>query len=280
MELSYVQALLLGIVQGLTEFLPVSSSGHLVVLQGLFNLDPQSETMIVFDLAVHLATLGAILVYYRRSLEKYLPHLLHSVKGINHPLQVYHQSASVRFTILAITATFATGVVYAVFSDIIKQGFGKPTVVACCWIATATLLMITDRRKHTRRSLRQFGLMAALLVGLAQGAALLPGISRSGSTICVAVLLGLHRRWAGEFSFLIGAVAISGASLIEGIKFFSSTHPPVAWGPLAVGAAASFLVGWAALGLLIWALRRARLKFFAVYCYLIAAITLVLVIWR
>ena len=278
--MDYVQAILLGIVQGLTEFLPISSSGHLVILQELFGMSPESDSMIVFDLAVHLATMGAILVYYRQSIGKYVPHLCRSLPRLNHPVETYRRSASIRFTVLAILATMVTGVVYVLLKDGVKQGFERPSVVAVCWIVTATLLLFTDRHKHTRRSLRRFGLTAALAVGLAQGLALFPGISRSGSTICVAVLWGLHRRWAGEFSFFIGVVAISGASLIEGYKFFSGPHPEIAWGPMAVGAVASFLVGWAALGMLIWAVQRAKLKWFAIYCYIIAAATLMMVLWK
>jgi undecaprenyl-diphosphatase len=272
--LSFLQAILLGVVQGLTEFLPVSSSGHLVILQHIFKLGPQSDPMILFDLAVHLGTMVAILIYYRRSLRKFFPHLVRSLKQINDPLGLYRRSASIRFTILAVVATGATGVVFVLFKDLIDAGFDKPNIVAFCWIFTAALLLITDRRKHTRRSLRQFGIIAALLVGLAQGLALFPGVSRSGSTICVAVLLGLHRRWAGEFSFLIGSVAITGASLVKGLEFFRAPHEPLSWGPIIIGMVVSALVGWLALALLIWALRRARLKYFAIYCAVLAGATL------
>ncbi|KPK76511.1 MAG: hypothetical protein AMJ79_06410 [Phycisphaerae bacterium SM23_30] len=274
--MGYLQAIFLGIVQGLTEFLPVSSSGHLVILQGLWELEPESEAMILFDLAVHVGTMGAILVFYRRSLRKYVPHLLGSLGGIRQPGELYRRSASVRFTILGGAATLATGAVYVLFGDAIKRGFEDSVIVAICWMITAALLLITDFRRHTRRSLREFGLTAALLVGAAQGAALLPGISRSGATICVAVFWGLHRRWAGEFSFFIGGAAITGATLIEGIKFFSRPHEALAWGPMVIGMLVSGAVGWAALGVLIRALRRAKLKYFAVYLLVIAAATLVI----
>ena len=275
--LSYLQAILLGIVQGLTDFLPVSSSGHLVILQELFELEPESAPMILFDLAVHLGTIAAILFFYRRSVRKYISHLWGSLGGINHPMELYRNSASVRFTVLAGAATFATGLVYVLFEDTIKTGFENSVMVAICWMITAILLLITDMRKPTRRSLRKFGLTLAVLVGLAQGAAMLPGISRSGATICMAVFWGLHRRWAGEFSFFIGAIAITGASLIEGIDFFSSPHQDMAWGPTAAGTLVSAVVGWMALGLLIWALRTAKLKYFAVYLFIIATATLLLI---
>ncbi|TFG46817.1 MAG: undecaprenyl-diphosphate phosphatase, partial [Candidatus Brocadiia bacterium] len=164
---------------------------------------------------------------------------------------------------------------YALFKDIVEQGFVRPWIVSVCWIITGCVLLATDYRHKCRRSLRQFGIMAAILVGLAQGAALFPGISRSGSTLCVAILLGLHRRWAGEFSFLIGVPAIVGALLIKGVGFFDSVSDSLGWGPILLGSVVSAMVGFFALRLLIWALRKARLKYFAIYCYLIAVISLI-----
>ncbi|MBN1437326.1 MAG: undecaprenyl-diphosphate phosphatase [Sedimentisphaerales bacterium] len=273
--MSYLEAILLGIVQGLTEFLPVSSSGHLVILQHWFKHNPDDPAMILFDLALHLGTVVAILFYYRHSIKKYFQHLFTSLADLNHPGKLYHQSASIRFTLLAGIAIVVTGLFYALFKDIVEKGFEKAWIVAVCWLITAAVLLLTDQRKHARRSLRQFGIIAAVLVGLAQGAALFPGISRSGSTICVAVLLGLHRRWAGEFSFLIGVPAILGAALLKGKEFFELDHSALDWGPLLAGSVISAVVGLAALSLLIWALRRAKLKYFAAYCAVIAVVTLI-----
>lgn len=269
--MDYWKAILLGAVQGLTEFLPVSSSGHLVILQHVFELNPESQAMIMFDLAVHMGTVLAVLFYFRKSIIKFFAHLGSSLRGLNDPLKLYHSSASIRFSVLAFTAIFATGIVYILFHEVIDQGFEKPWIVALCWVITGIVLVITDSKRRTRKSLRDFGIMAALLVGLAQGAAMFPGISRSGSTICVAVLLGLHRRWAGEFSFLIGVPTIIGATLIEGIQFFRDSPEAIAWGPTLAGSLVSALVGLAALALLIWALRKAKLKVFAIYCFLLAA---------
>jgi undecaprenyl-diphosphatase len=277
--MSYWEAILLGIIQGLTEFLPVSSSGHLVVLQRFFNHDPSDPVMILFDLAVHLGTVIAVLIYYRDSLQKYFSHLYTSSREILHPLDLYQESISVRVTVLALAATFSTGLFYVFFHDAVEEGFASSASVGICWLVTATLLLVTDRRKDAKGSLKNFGLLMALTIGLAQGFALFPGISRSGSTICVAVLFGLRRRWAGEFSFLIGVPAILGATLIKGIKFFTQEHGPLNWGPMLVGGLVSGLVGLAALALLIWALKRAKLKVFAIYCYLVGTITLLVVYW-
>ena len=281
MELNYLQAILLGILQGLTEFLPVSSSGHLVILQNIFGLEPQTPAMILFDLAVHLGTVVAVLIYFRHSLRKYSHDLIENCKHLNHPIDSYRRSAAIRFSTLAAIAIVVTGLFYITAGDKIKEGFEKPHMVAICWLVTATLLLLTDIRSRPRGGLRNFGMLAAVLVGLAQGAALFPGISRSGATICVAVLLGLRRRWAGEFSFLIGVPAIIGATLLEGISFFANVgeYDSLSWGPTLAATAISAIVGWAALALLFWMLRKAKLKYFAIYCYLIAIITLAVLLW-
>ncbi len=277
--MGYLEAILLGIIQGLTEFLPVSSSGHLVAFQKWLKHDPGDPSNILFALAVHLGTVVAILFYYRNSVKNYVLDLRKSLSGLNQPVELYKKSVSIRFTILAMVATFGTGIVYVFLKDTIKEGFNSITTVAICWFVTATVLLITDKKGRTKGSLRNFTIVTALLIGLAQGLAMFPGISRSGSTICVAVLLGLRRRWAGEFSFLIGSIAISGASLLEGMDYFNHPQPQEAiqWGPFIVGAIVSAIVGFLALALLIWAVKKAKLKIFAIYCYLIAIVTLIVV---
>lgn len=277
-RLSYLEAIFLGIVQGLTEFLPVSSSGHLVIFERLLDHESADPMMIVFDLMVHVGTVAAVIVYYRRSIGKYLRHLLGSLSSLNRPLTAYRSSVSIRFSVLAMVAIVVTGLVYVLFGDFVEGGFSSPLTVAICWLITAGLLMVTDRRRGSRRSFRNFGVCFAILVGLAQGAALFPGISRSGATICVALLIGLHRRWAGEFSFLIAVPAILGATLIKSLELSGEFTGGIAvLGPMFSGALASAVVGFAALAMLIWMLKRAKLKYFALYCLMAASATMVAV---
>lgn len=281
--MSYLEAVVMGIVQGLTEFLPVSSSGHLVMVQFLTGHEPKEY--LLFDLLLHLGTVGAIIIYFRDSLRKYAGHLRRSLALVRRdPLGSYRQSASVRFTVLAVTATFATFVFYVLLKDWVESGFEQPIVVAICWLVTGTLLLVTDARRQARRGLRQFGIVAALAIGLAQGFALFPGISRSGATICAAVLIGLHRRWAGEFSFLIGSVAIILATILKGMELFNTggetfrANTAAMLGPMFAGTLVSMAVGVAALALLFWALRRAHLRYFAFYCYLLSIASLVILL--
>ncbi len=279
--MGYIQAILLGILQGLTEFLPVSSSGHLVILEHVFDLQPESREMILFDLMLHLGTVLAVLVFYHRSLKRYFGDLSRNLlPALRQPAGMFHRSASIRFSVLAMAAIGVTGIFYLLFSKAVETGFEKPSVVAICWLVTGTFLLLTDFRKHTRRGLRQFGLAAAIVVGLAQGVALFPGVSRSGATICAALLLGLHRRWAGEFSFLIGVPAILGATALHLMDVFHTPMDGLDWGPILAGSLVSAAVGWFALSLLIWFLRKAKFRYFAFYCYLLGLVTLGVLYFR
>lgn len=289
--LNIFSAAILGAVQGLTEFLPVSSSGHLVLFENFFNFDPEKPEILLFDLSVHLGTVVAIFIVFRKSIAAFFKNLLSSGKYRIAPVErrqgdkyallqlvfrIYKKSPSVHLMVLAVVATIVTGVLGLLFKSYFASARGNLVIVALMWIVTGTLLLITDCRKKTRRSLRQFGLAAAVVVGLAQAAAIMPGISRSGATICAAILLGLHRRWAVEFSFLIAIPAILGAAAIQLVKDFevlSSGNLPIS--SVLTGSVVAGLVGIIALKLLIKTSRGAKLKYFAFYCYILAGFVLV-----
>ena len=275
-SLNIFSAAVLGAIQGLTEFLPVSSSGHLVLFEYLLpGLDPDTPEMLLFDLSVHVATAAAILVVYRRSALALLGNLLKAGSYGRGPVEIYARSPSVRFLVLGAVATLVTFIMYKLFKTPLESARKLPLVTGM-WFVTGTLLLVTDFRRKSRMGLRQFGLLAAVVVGLAQSAAMLPGISRSGATICTAILIGLHRRWAVEFSFLIAVPVILGAALLKFIEEFSridSAALPI--GPVAVGMITAFLVGIVALRVLIHASRRRQLKFFGIYCYTLAALVIV-----
>ncbi len=272
-------AVVLGAVQGATEFLPVSSSGHLVLFENLFKFDPETPEMLLFDLTVHVGTVVAIFIVFRKSILAFAKNLLKYEKYGKTPIEIYKRSPSVHLLVLTVFVTGITGTGGILLMKIFSEARGSLKTVAFMWLITGTLLLITDRRKKTRMGLRQFGLLAALVVALAQTAAIMPGISRSGSTICAAILVGLHRRWAVEFSFLIAIPAILGATLVESIKDFellSSGHLPIS--AMIIGAAAAALVGIAALRLLIKTSRTSKLKYFAVYCYLLAGFVFIFIL--
>jgi len=275
-SLNVLQAVVLGIVQGITEFLPVSSSGHLVLLENLFDFDPETPEMLLFDLAVHAGTVAAIFIVFRKSIAALVKNLFVCGKYGKKPVEIYQKSPGVHMLVLAIIATFVTGVFGLLGEKYFTAARGSLVTVASMWFITGTLLLITDLRKKARLGLRQFGIWAAMVVGIAQAAAIMPGISRSGATICAAILIGLRRRWAVEFSFLIAIPAILGATAVQLIEDFAQiSSGSLQIGPVLVGTAAAALTGILALKLLIKTSRTANLKYFAFYCYILACFVLV-----
>jgi len=275
-SLNVIQAAFLGAVQGLTEFLPVSSSGHLVLFEDILHFQPERPEMLLFDLATHIGTLVAICVVFRKSAAGFIRNLFAFSKYGTTALQIYKKSPSVHFLTLAIVTTFVTGSLGVLFEGYFTAARGNLAVVAVMWAITATLLLITDRRRRTRLGLRQFTIKAAILVGIAQSVAIMPGISRSGATICAAILIGLHRRWAVEFSFLIAIPAILGASAIECIQHYAVLKAgslPIS--SAFIGSAVAAAMGILALKLLIRAARTAKFRFFALYCYILAFVVLI-----
>jgi len=275
-SLNVLHAVILGVVQGVTEFLPVSSSGHLVLFENLFNFDPETPEMLLFDLTVHVGTVAAIFIVFRKSIAAFVRNLLVCGKYGKSPVEIYTKSPSVHLLVLAIFATAVTAVFGLLLEKYFAAARGSLVIVASMWIVTGTLLLITDLRKKSRLGLRQFGIWAAIVVGVAQAAAIMPGISRSGATICVAILIGLRRRWAVEFSFLIAIPAILGATAVQLIQDFdklSSGTLPI--DSIVIGSVVAALTGILALKLLIKTSRTANLKYFAFYCYILACFVLV-----
>ena len=275
-SLSVFSAAVLGAVQGLTEFLPVSSSGHLVLFENFFGFNPERPEMLLFDLAVHIGTLVAIFIVFRKSITAFFKNLLGWRRYGKTPAEIYRRSPGVHLLTLAVVATAVTAVLGLLFRDCFIAARGNLAIVAAMWLVTATLLLITDWRKKARLSLRRFAVWQAVVVGVAQAAAIMPGISRSGATICAAILIGLHRRWAVEFSFLIAIPAILGATAIQLLRDFAQISPgDLPLGPVVAGSVVAALVGILALKLLIKITRTANLRFFAFYCYILACFVLV-----
>lgn len=274
-SLNMFSAGVLGIVQGLTEFLPVSSSGHLVMLEHFFKFDAESSQMILFDLAVHTGTVIAIFIVFRKSIAAFYKNLIASGRYGPGLVCIYKKSPAVHILILAVIATVVTAFLAFLFEDYFTRARGSLLIVALMWLVTGSLLLFTDLRKKTRIGLRQFSIMAAVVVGVAQAAAIMPGISRSGATICTAILIGLHRRWAVEFSFLLAIPAILGATVVQIWKNFAQVGQGVlSPGAVIIGMIAAVTSGVFALKLLIIVSRRAKFKFFAFYCYFLAFLVL------
>ena len=243
------EAVLLGIVQGVTEFLPVSSDGHLVIAETLLGTH---EEGLVFVIAVHVGSLFALLLFYRaRILE-----LLRGVLG--------REAGSFHYVAKLAVATLPAVGVGLFFKDLVDAAFGMPWTAGVGLLVTGALLVTTGATQKTAQG-REPSYWQALAIGCAQALAIAPGISRSGSTIAIALAFGVAPLAAAEFSFLLGIIAIIGAAVLELPEALAT--PADALRPLWVGAAAAAITGLVALGLLVRLLRAQRFHWFASYTW-------------
>jgi undecaprenyl-diphosphatase len=300
-DLTLTKAVILGVVQGLTEFLPISSSAHLAFSQKLLKLDPSSHTILLFDMLTHVGTLVSMAVVFGHTLKKYLLRLVRECSpswgrpndrattavraslGRGEPevaAAMVATSANTlrrprlacRFLMLGIVATIPTGVIGLAFKDMFEASFGRTRQVGVELILTGFLLVIVAWLPRGRKGWRRFTWFHAFLIGLGQAAAILPGISRSGTTISTAAYCGLRRRWAGDFSFFIAVPAILGATLLLVKDAFALPKDELAglpWGPMLWGSIVSAAVGTFSLWLLIRMVQRSHLHWFAPYCWIV-----------
>ena len=272
-ELSTLQALVLGLIQGLTEFLPISSSGHLALTQQLMGLEADSPALLLFDVATHVATLAAVVLVFAQTFGRYLNRLVReSSRSFAGRRIAWHVAG------YGVAASIPTALMGLFLEDAFTSAFGEPRLIAVALAVTAALLWTSGRIPRPKRGWRRFSWWRAVLVGVAQGAAIFPGVSRSGATICVALLAGLKRQWAAELSFFIAAPAIVGAGIMKlGKALAPPASEPAAIGlaPLAVGALAAFVSGVVALKILLNTVRTGKLHLFCYYCWLLALVTLI-----
>lgn len=272
------EAVLLGIIQGIFMFFPVSSTSHLVLAQHLLGFEaPESAEMILFDLVVHVGTLVSIMVVMRKSLVGYLRGAWRGVqerlgKAPATPMgQLY-----VKLTLLAVLSVFVTGVLGLTLRSLFENVFANPILIAGTLTLTGILLWWTDLLPRQKVGLREMGIGIALIVGIAQGLALMPGLSRSGTTIAFALFAGLKRRWAAEYSFFIAIPTILAASAVETLSVLRKGEPmTVDFAAFGVGFVVSAIVGIFALQLVLKLLYAARFRVFSIYVWLLAVFVVV-----
>lgn len=255
--MNYLDAVILGIIQGLTEFLPVSSSGHLVLSQKLLGVN---DPGVSFEILVHVATLLSVLIYFRGQVVSMARSLFDS-----------SLPESRRLVLHIVVGTLPAVVVGLLLKDYIEAAFESPAMASAMLIATGLILLSTRLAQNRMRSLTTRN---ALLIGIGQALAILPGISRSGTTISTGMLLGVAPARAAEFSFLLAIPAIAGAAVLD-IKDLSNL-PTANIGPYAVGGLVAFVVALVAVYLVLEAVRRGRFEWFGYYCLAAGALGLYL----
>lgn len=272
-ELSYLQAIILGIVQGLTEFLPISSSGHLALGAHWFDLEPESQPMMLFNIAVHLGTVVAVAAVFARKFAAYFARLIAETNPKFEGRRIAWKIAA-----LGIVASIPTAIIGLGFKDQLEQAFDNRLGIGIALICTGTLLWFTGKIPRPKRGWRRFGWGRALIIGLGQGVAILPGVSRSGTTISLAMICGIKRQWAGEFSFFIAIPAICGAALVSTLDVISNPAMSLSsfmTGPLVMGALVATATGYFALRMLMSAVRKAKLHYFCYYCWMLGLIVII-----
>jgi undecaprenyl-diphosphatase len=270
--LNILDAILLGILQGITEFLPVSSSGHLVILEAILKV--QKTPSILFEASLHLGTLIAIIILFWKKIDEIIKFIF---GGFNQQLKIksdknlflryYQDDPIARLLILIIISNIATVIIGLGFEDIFRKMFGSVKWVGVMLLITGCILLLTKMAKSDSITLENLRVEHALIIGIAQGIAVAPGISRSGATIATALLIGIARPDAAIFSFLISIPAIIGAEfreiLLQGVEL------SYGWLPILSGLLISFITGFIALKFLINIVNRGKLYYFAFYCWIV-----------
>jgi undecaprenyl-diphosphatase len=281
--LSLLEAVALGIVQGIFMFFPVSSTSHLVLLQhwlieqGSAMPAPDSPQMILFDLVVHVGTLVSMAVVFRRSLAAFVSSLLSgaSTRFSRPGRRGDRERLSLRLSLLGLFSVAMTGAIGFPLKGAFEEVFARPSLIAGTLVVTGILLWWTDILPRRRRGLSGVGIGTASIVGVAQGLALLPGLSRSGTTIAFGLFAGMKRRWAAEYSFFIAFPTILGASLLQLREvLLLESAPGVGAAALLVGFLVAAVVGIGALHLVLRLLYRARFRYFSYYVWTLAALIL------
>lgn len=271
--MTLTEAIILGLVQGLTEPLPVSSSAHLVIIPAL--IPGFHQPSVLFDVVLHLGTLVAVIFFLRKDIAGIIASLLPEtgLRSILPAITGEERTTNRRLALLIIVATFLTGVIGVLFKDRIERLFESVETTAVMLLITGLLLFLSDRVKKAEREKNAMNLTDGIVIGLVQAVALIPGISRSGSTITFGIFRGLRRETAARFSFLLSIPAIAGAAVL---KAGDMTQIP-AGDLIAMGA--GFLsaagTGFLALKLLFVVINRTGLGFFAYYCWCAGAATLI-----
>lgn len=230
-----IQAIALAVLQGLTEFLPVSSSAHLILLPVLVGWEDQG---LAFDVAVHVGTLTAVVAFYRKDLAKIITAWSRSVVGKG-------MTDDAKLAWYVVLGTIPVGLVGITLPDVVETVFRSPLVIAGATIVFAFLLWFAEKQAKEQRS--TITLLDAVIIGLFQAIALIPGTSRSGITITAGLMTGLRREHAARFSFLLSIPVIALAGMVKGLELYKSAVP-VQWDMIAIGVVLSAIVAYISIG--------------------------------
>ena len=249
------QAIVLGFTQGFTEFLPVSSSGHLALMQKFLGLD--AEKYLLFDLALHLATLIPVIFAFRKSIFKILRPPFNGVW-------------------LILIATIPAVVIGLTLGDLVENAFGNIYFLIFGFFVTAIILFVAETVYKSKRKFVSPTVKTSLITGFAQALAVFPAFSRSGLTISTGCLLGVNKSENAEFSFLMSIPIILGGCIIKGVETVSFASIPVGVLPLVLGMFSAFISGYISVSLMVEIIKKANFKVFSIYLIILSLALLIL----
>jgi len=271
--MTWWEAALLGLIQGLTEFLPVSSSGHLVLGKYLLGLNEPGADDVAFEIFVHFGTVLSIITVYYKKIWDLIEGGARSALKPHRIAREYQENESLRTVIYILITLIPTGIVYVLLKDFLEAKFNDPRFVCSMLFVTGILLLLTLLRKNPRGRMTP---LKALVTGIAQSAAMMPGISRSGSTICAALYQGVSPQRAADFSFLMLLPVVLGAVLIQSLELLEEPAA-IEWMPLIVGTLVAYTSGIAAIKIVLDFVRKGKLQYFAYYCFAAGTLGLILI---
>lgn len=267
--MTLAQGTILGLLQGLTEFLPVSSSGHLVIVQHYLGL---RHPLLLFDIVLHTATLAAVLFYFRRDIVSIVMSLARFTQ--KEPQQILQR----RLFYLLLLGSIPIALVGGLFRGVVENLFANVPLASLLLLVTGTLLWTSERVAHSNKGIEKVVIVDTLLIGVMQAVSILPGISRSGATISAGFFRGTSKEFAFRYSFLLSIPAILGALFIEAKRAVLEQSLPGEPLPWLTGSIAAFLIGLFSLVVLKKALLGRRLSWFSYYCWALGGVSLLFIL--
>lgn len=285
--MSLLEAILMGLIQGITEFLPVSSSGHLALFQIAFDLD---EVGLLFDCLLHLGTLIAVFAVYYKDIWKMICAgfaiigdffanigivFSHLTGKKETPYRRVICNSYRKFVMLVIVSTIPTGIIGIAASDLIEYASTVLIVPGICLIITSILLFIADRCREGSKTPKHVSYTNAFVIGMCQGVATMPGISRSGTTITACLLSGFDRKFAVKYSFIMSIPAILGSLVLQLFKIKDLNLEAAQWLYYGIGTAVAAIVGYICIKIMLYVVKQKKYTFFSIYCLIVGIISIV-----
>ena len=271
--MGYIEAIILGLVQGLAEFLPISSSGHLALLQDLFHVD--AEKVLLFAVLLHLGTLVSVFIVYWKDIWELLVELVITIKDLCTGKGLRLEERPIRkLGIMIIVATIPTAVIGLLLNDFFEGLYTSMIAVGVGFLITGVIMFLAEKMSSANKGIEKMNFRNAIFIGLLQGVAIYPGISRSGSTLVGGLTTGLKREFAVKFAFLISIPSILGSVILELPDAIKAGTDPTLMGPIAAGVVVAAVSGLFAIKTMIKIVSNKKLSYFSYYVWILGACTI------